>query len=159
MGTDIHVKIVKRNRETDLWEQIKLYHKKNDEIKLIDIYPFRNSELFDILNENEDDNYTAYPLSLINLPKDLQEEIEEKQNIIGYFGFREINLADLKLYLYKTPKVRNWDYEDDNHPKAWKDNPVKYFMERIEQYIDLADSDWSWFAPCSDIKILYWFDC
>ena len=127
-------------------------------MKVVDIYPFRNSELFDILNENEDDDYIASSLSLTNLPKDLKEEIEKYQNTIGCFNFKEVNLADLKLYLYKTPKIRDWDYED-NHPKAWKDNPVKYFIERIEQYIDFADSWWDWGSPYSSVKILYWFDC
>lgn len=162
MGRDIHVKIVKRNQETDKWEQIKLYRKEKRKFKVISVYPARNYELFDILNENEDENYNAYPLSLTNLPQNLKKEIEECKNTSGYYGFKEISLADLKLYLHKTPKVINWDCESDdpkNDPNGWKDNPVKYFIERIEQYITFLDPYWYFTTSPSNIKILYWFDC
>lgn len=158
MGRDVHIRIIKRDRDTDKWKQIKLYYKEKGKIKLVDVYPFRNYELFDIINGSEDKKYNAYPISLINLPDNLQKEIERCQNIPGYYNFREISLADLKLYLYRSPKVRDWDYEDDD-PKAWKDNPVKYFTERIEQYIDFADPYWDFETSLSNIKILYWFDC
>ena len=155
MGADIHIRIIKRDHDTDTWKQIKLYRKEKKKFKVIDPYPFRNSELFDILNEREDDNYQAYPISLAHLPVALKKEIEKYQETQGYYDFKEINLADLKLYLRQVPKVRNWDYDDD-HPKAWKDNPVKYFIERIESYIDFTEEDWA--IPSSDIRILYWFD-
>ena len=158
MGRNIHVRIVKRDRDTDKWKQIKLYYKEKRKIKLVNVYPFRSDELFDIIDGSEDEKYNAYPISLINLPDNLQKEIERCQNTLGYYKFKEISLADLKLYLYKSPKVRDWDYEDDD-PKAWKDNPVKYFIERIEQYIDFADPYWDLETSLSDIKILYWFDC
>lgn len=158
MGKDIHVRIVKRDHDTDKWKQIKLYYKEKRKIKLVNAYPFRNYELFDIINGSKDEKYNVYPISLINLPDNLQKEIEKCQNTLGYYDFREISLADLKLYLYKSPKIRDWDYEDGD-PKAWKDNPVKYFIERIEQYIDFADPYWNFETPLSDIKILYWFDC
>ena len=50
------------------------------------------------------------------------------------------------------------DYDDED-PSALKDNPVKSFIERIEQYIDFADPFWDLNEiSTSDIKILYWFD-
>ena len=165
MGIDIHVRLVKKNRETNTWEQIKLYYKNKDQFKLVDIYPFRHYELFDILTGKED--YIASNIELANLPEDLSKEIEKYKHINGYYDFKEATLADLKLYLYKVPKVRDWDYEDyeddnpkawENDPKAWKDNPVKSFIERIERYLDFVDWSWDEF-PASDIKILYWFDC
>lgn len=153
MGADIHVYILKRNRETNAWKHIKLYTKEKGKFKLVDVYPYRNYELFDILNGKEDEKYSAQPISKVGLPPHLKKEIEEFE--YGY-GFKEINLADLKLYLRQVPKIRDWDYEDTD-PNAWKDNPVKFFIERIEQYIDFADYYWD-IIPASDIKIIYWFD-
>ena len=162
MGTDIHVRIVKKDYNTDTWKQIKLYRKEKKKFKIVDIYPFREEDLFDILSEKTNDYraypYHAYPISLTHLPINLKQEIEKKQKILGYYDFKEINLADLKIYLMHNPKIRDWDYEDDD-PKAWIDNPVKYFIERIEQYLDFADPYWDGCRPASDVRIIYRFDC
>lgn len=86
----------------------------------------------------------------------MRQEVKRYQNTFGYYNFKEINLADLKLYLKERPKVQDYDDED---PSALKDNPVKSFIERIEQYIDFADPFWDLNeVSASDIKILYWFD-
>lgn len=156
MGADIHVKILKR--DNNAWKQVTLYRKEKEEFKLVDVYPFRNYELFDILNGEEDNNYIAYPIREDSLPVAFKKEIEGYKNTVGYYGFKEINLADLKLYLYKIPKVRDYDYEE-NSPNAWKDNPVKYFIEKIEQYINFASQYGEFISPPSDIRIIYWFDC
>ena len=158
MGTDINVRIVKKNRKTNLWEQIKLYRKEESEYKIVNPYPYRNSELFDILSENEEDSFRCNHILINNLPTSLQEEITKCTNTVGYYGFYELTLADLKLYLYDTPKVRDYDYGDDS-PKAWEDNPVKYFIECIENYIKFADPYYEFDCLDSDIRILYWFDC
>lgn len=158
MARDIHVKIVKKDRETNTWKHIKLYYKEKRKFRIINVYPFRNYELFDILNEKEDDGYFASSIIMDDLPIALKNEIKTTKEKFGFYGFREINLADLKLYLHKVPKIRDYDYEEDN-PKAWKDNPVKYFIERIEQYIDFADPFWDFYRIDSDIRIIYWFDC
>ena len=158
MGRDIHVRIIKKDRETGKWNQIKLYHKEKKKFKVVDIYPFRNYELFDILNENEDEKYHANKICTPDLPIALKQEIEKLKNIAGYYGFKEINLADLKLYLYNNPKVRDYDYDTED-PKSFKDNPVKYFIERIEQYLDFSDPYWDMDNSFSNIKIIYWFDC
>ena len=159
MGRDIHVRIVKKDRETGKWHQIKIYRKeKKRKFNVIDVYPFRNYELFEILNEKEDEKYHADVICTSDLPIALKQEIEKFKNIEGYYDFKEINLADLKLYLHHSPKVRNYDYEAED-PNAFKDNPVKYFVERIEQYLDFADPYWDVCRPASDIRIIYWFDC
>ena len=154
MGKDIHVRIIKKDRNTNTWKQIKLYHKEKGKFKLVNVYPFRSYELFDILSGN-DEKYNAYSICLNDLPNNLKQEVERCKNTIGYYNFFEINLADLKLYLQRVPKVKDYDSEKEN---AWKNNPVKYFVERIEQYIDFVDSSWDLY-PYSDVKILYWFDC
>lgn len=159
MGRDIHVRIVKKDRETNTWKQIKLYYKGDHKFKVVDVYPFRNYELFDILSERGDDEYfTASPVTTDDLPTILKNKIEATKKSFGFYGFKEINLADLKLYLYKVPKIRDYDYEEKD-PKAWEDNPVKYFIERIEQYIDFADPYCNFDCIDSDVRIIYWFDC
>lgn len=156
----MHVRIIKKDRETGKWNQVKIYRKEKGKRKfhMVKASPFRNRELFNILNENEDEKYHANAICISDLPIDLKREIEKCKSIKGYYGFKEINLADLKLYLHESPKVRNYDYEE-NDINAWKDNPVKNFIERIEQYIDFANPYWDIFQPVSDIKIVYWFDC
>ena len=160
MGRDIHVRIVKKDRETNTWKHIKLYYKENRKFRVIDVYPFRNYELFDILNEKEenDELFFAPPIITDDLPIALKNEIKAAKEDLGSYGFREINLADLKLYLHKVPKIRDYDYKDDD-PKAWKDNPVKYFIEKIEQYIEFAVPYWDSCCVDSDVRIIYWFDC
>lgn len=155
MGIDIHVRIVKKNHETNTWEHIKLYKKYNKKFKRVDIYPFRDYELFDILTF--DKGFSPHSIVIQDLPFSLRQEIKRCQNTFGYYNFKEINLADLKLYLNKKPKIR--DYDNDEDPTALKDNPVKFFIEKIEQYIDFADPFWDLDGTsASDIKILYWFD-
>lgn len=156
MGKDIHVRILQKNRNNNTWERVSLFHKEKDEIKIIDVYPFRDYELFDILSENEEDGYNADNIIIDDLPLDIKQEIEEyKNNSYGY-NFKEITLADLKLYLHQMPKIRDWDYEEDN-PNAWKDNPVKDFIDRITQYLNFVDPYWN-FNLLSNIRIVYWFD-
>lgn len=162
MGKDIHVKIVKRNRETNNWEQINLYCKNDkNEIKEVAFFPFRDSEIFDILQGRDNDcHLNPLPISLAGLSADLQKEITEDKEQ-GYFGFKEVTLADLKLYLERTPQIKDWDeyYEDENDPRAWKTNPIKYFIERIEYFMEFAcDAFWKYDCSNSDIKVLYWFD-
>ena len=158
MGKDIHVRIIKRNRNKNVWEEVKLYYKENGNLKDASIYPGRNYDLFDILgNKNNDDFLNTRPIFEPDLPEDLKEEIKIYQNSIGFYDFKEINLADLKIYLHHMPKIiKSYGYEEEDDPNTMKDNPVKYFIERIEYYLDFADVyD---FLPPSDIKIIYWFD-
>ena len=162
MGKDIHIRIVKRNRETNNWELVNLYRKdENNEIKKINFYPFRNYDIFDILQEREDlTQLSILPIAMAGLPTELQEEITEDE-AEGCYDFKEVTLADLKLYFEYNPQIKDWDayYEDELDPRNFKTNPIKYFIERIEYFLDFAiDSFWKWNYSNSDIKILYWFD-
>ena len=141
MGRDIHVKILIKNE--DKWEEVLLYNKIRGKFEEIEVYPYRNYTLFDILNEKTDENYNiARPIVLEKLPKEVKKDIKIWQELYGCYGFKEVNLADLKLYFKEN---------DDNL------NPIKYFIERIDQYIDFAIDPWN--LRDSDVKILYWFDC
>ena len=151
MGRDIHVRIVRKDYNENTWKEVVLYHKGYEKMEPVDIYPFRNYELFDILSGNEHDGYKAMPIIIDDLPDSIKQEIKEYQQDYA-FGFREITLADLQLYLYKVPKIK--DDEED----ILKDNPVKFFIERITQYLDFVEPWWDECLLSSNIRILYWFD-
>lgn len=154
MGRDMYVRIIEKDRKNNIWKQVKLYRKEKRKFRVVDVYPFRDHKLFDILDE--DDEYCALPPQTADLPVALKNEIKSVEKTLGYYGLKEINLADLKLYLYKVPKIRDYDYEDSD-PKAWIDNPVKNFIEAIERYIDFVDPYYSFYHTNSDIRIIYWF--
>lgn len=158
MSEDINIRIVKKDRDTNTWKEVKLYSKKGDDFYPIEAYSFRNYELFDILKGNKDD-LAICPIDFNSLSKEVKEEIQTYEDLTGFYDFKEINLADLKVYFLEHPKVIDLDYysDDDNDPKKYKDNPVKNFIDRIEQYIDFAED--GFYIPHSDIKIIYWFDC
>ena len=137
MGVDIHVRVIKRDPTTNLWEEIKLYKLTSEnKYEYVDLYPYRNSELFDILQHTDFPGLVCHPEYL---PEPLKQEIEDIQNdkeFSGYYGFSDANLADIKLYLMKHPKVRDYDYEskdaEDFEVNGWKNNPVKFFVELKE---------------------------
>lgn len=162
MGADIHVRIIKRN-SNGKWESVKLYTKENKKIKKINFYPFRNYELFDIITGKRNDNFPSSPIYMSDIPIDVLNEIKiAKKPEMCCYNFYEANLADLKLYINSNPKIRDYDYESKNdedfEKNGWKDNPVIYFVKRIEDIIDIADPFWDFFPP-SNVRILYWFDC
>jgi hypothetical protein len=147
MGKDIHVAIVIRNTQTGHYDKVEIFNKKKDKYISIPPYDVRNYELFSLLEEDVPSNglHTAF------LEPSLVKEILEKKDTIGYFGFKEVNLADLKNYLICNPTII--DYEKDE--ECNKTNPIKFFIERIEYYIEFAG--YEYYYP-SDVYILYWFD-
>lgn len=162
MGRDIHVRIVQLNRETNQYEEVVLYRKnKQGEMAPVYAYDARHYELFEILDGDNCDYFPYIPVYTENLPARLKEEIEECKDIDGYYNFYEANLADIKIYLHNHPKVRDydWDNEDTFEKEGWKDNPVKYFIECIERYLGIADVWWFGEQFDSNIRIIYWFDC
>lgn len=157
MGRDIHVHLVKFNKDKNIYEEVKIYRKnKNDDnFKPIRFCSDRNYELFEILDGNKDDYFPYRPIYTTNLSVDLQKEINEYQNITGYYNFYEVNLAEAELYLFKHPEIRDWD-EDDI---AYKPNPVANFIEEIKQVLYFYDDYWYYDVGYAGIRILYWFDC
>ena len=150
MGKDIHVAIAIRNNETGYYDKVEIFNKKGDKYLYINPYDARNHELFELLEEDIPWNQ----LHTTFLEPSFAKEIQEIQNTMGYFNFREINLADLKNYLMLNPTVSDYD-DDDTEELTYKTNPVKFFIEQIEYYIEFAG--YEFYYP-SDIYILYWFD-
>ena len=150
MGKDIHVAIAIRNTEKGYYDKVEIFKKKGDKYVSIKPYDARNHELFELLEKDIPFNglHTTF------LEPSLAAEIDYEENIVGYFGFREINLADLKNYLMLNPTVPDYD-NDETEELTYKTNPIKFFIEQIEYYIEFAG--YEFYSP-SDVYILYWFD-
>lgn len=148
MGRDIHVHIVKRCKNE--WKEINLF----TEEARIPPYNYRNYELFDYLNGNEDDDFSwiSTSIELETLPNFLKEKILKCKNSIGYYGFHEINMADFRIYLLNNPVVT--DYESEN--KTIKENPLNDFFKTILNYISFVEGQ---IKKLSDYRVIYWFDC
>ena len=154
MGRDIHINILIKTRNEG-WKDVVLYKpdKKGSFIP-IDIYPYRNYELFDILYKNTDAFFPATLVKMNELPQQLKTQLEKEQNDYGFYGFFEANLADIKLYYIDNPIVENYDKNDG----SIKDHPIKDFLDTICNYVNIcADGFMNFFY--SDIKIIYRFDC
>lgn len=134
MSKDIHLYIVKLNKKTNTWEELELFNKNNRKIYA---YSARNYELFDYLNHHccshsYTPEYNKYVTG--NVAIDFINEYQE----MGYYGFSELNLADLKLNI--TEKY-NW------------------FIAIIENYIYFAEDGCSDdYYNSSSYKLIYWFD-
>lgn len=153
MGKDIHVAIAIRNDEAGYYDKVEIFNKKENKYLYINPYDTRNHELFELLEEDIPWNQ----LHTTFLEPSFAKEIQKIQNTMGYFNFREINLADLKNYLMLNPTVPDYDNDDndDTEELTYKTNPIKFFIEQIEYYIKFAG--YEYYYP-SDIYILYWFD-
>ena len=145
MGKDIHVAIAIRNTETGFYDKIEIFNKKKDKYVLINPYDKRNHEFFELLENDIPWNQ----LHTTFLEPSFAKEILEIQNTMGYFNFKEVNFADLKNYLMCNPTIT------DDDDMVEKTNPIKFFIERIEYYIEFAG--YEYYYP-SDVYILYWFD-
>lgn len=123
---------------------------------MVPVFDSRDRELFDALTD-EDVPHCAINHSL--LPKDLATEIQEIKETVGFYGFSEVNLADLGMYIVQNPEVPDYDADwgPDGKEKVYKDNPVCKLYELVLAYIRFANKD-SW-MPLSAYKVLYWFDC
>lgn len=175
MGKDIHIKIAKYNKETNLYEQIKLYRKvkpnetsyDSDENGFREVWidVGRDYEAWEGMKDgDESDGFGLFPwnsISLTSLEPCLAEEIKENMKIDGYFDFYEINLAEFKLYLNEHPTVVDYDAEwkdlPYNSPKPQKENPIKTLFEAVVAYISVADWSYSW-TPTSYYKVIFYFD-
>lgn len=149
MGKDIHVAIAIRNTETGYYDKVEIFNKKKDKYISINPYDIRNHELFKLL----EDDIPWNGLHTTFLEPSFAKEIQEIKDTMGYFNFKETNLADLKNYLICNPMTTDYDSYGDEIVE--KTSPLKFFIERIEYYIEFAGYD---FYYPSDIYILYWFD-
>ncbi len=149
MGRDIHVRLVTWNETYQKWSEIKFYKKVKNDFIPIDFYPYRNYELFEELE------YIPWtPIDTKNLPPATKEELETMKKEFGYYNFREVNFADLKIYFFNHQKEKG---EDEDGIITFRDNPLKNFIERIESILDIYDFDL--YGKYSSVRIIFFFDC
>lgn len=176
MGVDIHIRIAKYNKKTNLFEEVELFRKATqDEIDWKkDINGFmkiyldvgRNYEMFDGMKDgSEEDGYGFFPWTSINylsLEPSFAEDIKNISESFGCYDFYEINLCEFNLYLKNHPTVTDYniDWGDDwkpEDPKPQKENPLKSLFDDIESYLFIADWDYRW-NPSSYYKVIFYFD-
>jgi len=167
MGVDIHIKLFKYNEKENIFEKITLYRwdKKTGKYQEADVFPGRDSEMFNGMTVGDDiDGYGYFPSSPICLNSLFEldkKEIEEDMKTMGYYDFNEINLAEMALYCDRHKKVvdynAEWNDEDPNFIKPTKDNPICSLFEQICQYLSFADDYWD-FKPLSYYKVIFYFD-
>ena len=166
MGKDIHVRILKYNKEENLYYEQKLfiYNKNKKDYEYISPYWNRNYEMFNGMKDGDEiDGYGEFPwssLALNSYESEFKEEMMKKMKEIGYFDFFEISLAELKLYTLEHPVVTDYDTvnsEDFNTNKLTKTNPIIYLFETICNYLNFAD--WTFdFSSLSEYKVVFYFD-
>lgn len=183
MGEDIHVRVVKYNTSTNLYEELQLFRKRKPneydynplngeklpwtEFKEIHIDLGRDYEMMDGMKDgDEKDGYGYFPWTSINfasLESSFAEKIKKEMDIDGTYGFHEISLADAHNYLYSHPVVTDYEADEWNgwnpgDPVPKKENPIKEAIEEIEKFISIADSDSYNYNPYSYYKVIFYFD-
>ena len=157
MGVDIHVHVLKYEEKDNLYHEKKLfvYDASKDIYDNISPWSGRNYELFRILNDDGDFPASSY-VNLNSLDDNSKEEI--KEDIEFCYGFHEILLVELKLYLIEHPTIEDFeeDWEEGTEVPT-KENPVKEFYTAICNYLNFAD--WTFdFTSLSKYKVVYYFD-
>ena len=183
MGKDIHVKVAKYNKSTNLYEELQLFRKRKPneyeynpltgeklpwtEFKEIYIDLGRDYEMMEGMKSgNEIDGYGYFPWTSINFPSlesSFAEKIKKDMNLDGTFDFYETSLADIHNYLYHHPTVVDyeadeWDKLNPGDPCPRKANPIINATKEIVKFISIADDDYN-FSPYSYYKIIFYFDC
>lgn len=183
MGRDIHIIVTKYNKTTRFYDEIKLFrNRKEDEFeydgetgeklpwteyKKIDVDVWRNYEMFDGMKSG-DGGYGIFPwvgIDFSSLEPKLAEELKKYHDNTRYgcYDFYEINLADMKNYVYTHPLVTDydsdeWDNWEPGKEKPTKPNPISGMVEDIENYIYFFEDCYR-SEPDSCYKILFYFDC
>ena len=158
MGVDIHIHLVKFCHEDRYFHELKLYRvdQKTGGFKEVDLYPYRNSEMFDDMQGEE---FPSTAINLSSLAPDIREDIECAKNSVGCYDFYCINLASFALYIEKNPIVKDYDADwgEDGEDVKYKPNPLKDLYLEICTFLSFADFDYDW-TPLSDYSMLFYFD-
>ena len=186
MGVDIHIKLYKYNKETNLYEKLALYktrakesYRYNEKGEIVETFPVgsyeeiyidvgRDREMFDGLCNLDEDNYGIFPSTYVaynSFEEKAVKELKEEEESFGCYDFSEVSLADIGVYLSQYPTVidyesLDWDSWDElkEEEKPRKTNRIKYFYEEICKYAHFADWEFE-YSPLSRYKIVFYFDC
>lgn len=165
MGVDINTIVAVYNEDTNLYNELTLKRVDiNGKLRDVDIYSYRNTEMFRAMQNEEEDNYGHFPardIRMNSLDEPLRKKIERFKDMDGCYGFREISLASMKNYVEKYPEVKDYDGTWETlEDVPMKTNPIKYLFDTIQVFIDFADfygimaeEDYN------NFKLIYFFDC
>lgn len=163
MGVDIHLILCKYDETDNLYHELALYTKGMENYHKVRIFEGRNSEMFGIMQNEEEDMAGHFPSTSIALPsleESVKKEIKEQEYC---YGFQEVTLADIQYYLKDHPTIVDYeaDWGDDwkpGDPKPMKKNPIQYLFDNCLYYAEFVEG-WSFgIDPYSRYKLLYWFD-
>lgn len=164
MGVDINTIVAVYNEDTNLYNELTLKRVDiNGKLQDVCIYPYRNIEMFEAMQNKRDDNYGCFParnIRMNSLSEPLRKKIESFKDM-GCYGFHEISLASMKSYVEKHPEVKDYDEVwEDNKPIPMKTNPIKYLFDTIQTFVDFADFYGIMAEEDYDnFKLIYFFDC
>lgn len=161
MGVDINTIVAVYNEDTNLYNELTLKRVDiNGKLRDVDIYSYRNTEMFRAMQNEEEDNYGHFPARRIrmnSLSEPLRKKIEESKDMNGCYGFYEISLASMKNYVEKYPTVK--DCDETCKPILMKTNPIKYLFDTIQVFINFADFYGIMTEEDYDnYKLIYFFD-
>lgn len=144
MGTDIHLNIEKKNRDTNKWEEVQLYYKDiNSNYIVADPYKGRSYLLFGYLANVREKGHT-FKEPTYTLPNDLSDSVK------AFYEFWKMELhsptwytlPELKQYIEKVLNKEDKIILDD-------------FIFQIEYYISLSSNG---IYNDNDIRLIMWFD-
>ena len=162
------------NPKTGNWDKIDVYRKdEKGEFIECSLWPWNGThELFSILGlENSSDSPTIDEVHF-GLPIHVSEEMKKEYEAHIWESYKPeaiwINLADMKLYLNRHPKVKDYEamverYEEDEsdwneYTPIYMDNPMKTFIDRVESFLEIWDDFWKFNHGYSDVRVICWLE-
>ena len=174
MGRDIHIRITKYNERDNLYHEIALYREPrcyDDDEDIVNQYvkvcPYsgRDYEMFEGMAAGDEiDGYGIFPWSSIKFnsyEEAFRNEIFNKTQILGYYDFHEISLAEMKVYVLENPFVVDYDADEsefDDGGRPMKINPISDLYDDIFTYIKFCEDD-DFMESLGYYKIVFYFDC
>lgn len=165
MGTDIHVKIQARAKNSDEWNYITLYRKNlgTGEMESIDCYTGRDYELFDLLS-SVGRSHVDCLVEPRGLPEKLAPEIHEQ-----FYCFDEdgedcspywhsttwYDITELRAFCDSSKIDQHSVYEDIGAEFTPLAERFRRFVYDINQTLDAY---WIWYPNPGEVQVIMWFD-
>ena len=166
MGRDIHAFVEIYNAKSKEWDEIapivnrRMYDNTKKAVK-VDFWEGRNSELFDIL-DGEEDYFTPHRSVPDDLSAGIKAEYEKdfpKDNTYaGHYHFSWTTFAELYIAYLENPKVPDYNAEWVDDQVVYKTNPLKFVIDKMIFYVEELYGEWSFKDVISNVRLVFWFD-
>lgn len=172
MGTDIHVNVEVRSKETGKWERLtvknpyktwKDYETGKTEMLDLEAYSGRDYELFGILAGVRNDTYPQI-MDVRGLPSDVSDgtRAEYDKYADAWHTCSWMTVPEMDAWASKKKNFRMDCYEclsDCEKKVADKDSKFirkrfKNFVYDIRHFVDML----TYYTPDEDVRIVFWFD-